>query len=229
MNVLSQRIIDSFFNSEKGLKAPAGISVLPYSQCSHWTISRCLTGYPRVGPYDRVDNLPFQLVRFDDRPFSGKWIVETHPAVAMWLWAKDASLPSLGFESEADFSWRYKGAGTQSYPTEHRKKVRQALWKYLATRPFVQAILDEHPGCVPSREAYISDDQLDSIVSYLVGRLWLENRGYVQLIGDRDRGAMLLPVTDGEGNRLRFPDATGVAGNKSLPERFDEFSGNAGS
>ena len=49
----SQRCIEQFFSRQvTGDKACPGISVRPYSQCPHWTITRSVLGLPRTGPYD---------------------------------------------------------------------------------------------------------------------------------------------------------------------------------
>ena len=102
----SQRVIERFFScAVTKFKVPPGITVLPYSGCSHWAITRASVGLPRVGTFDKpLDALPFRLIEnasFDHQ--NGKWIVETHPAVAIWLWCRNS-------EKEADgLSWVYKG------------------------------------------------------------------------------------------------------------------------
>ena len=86
----TQRPIDAFFGrKEWNFKAPNGISMLPYSGCSHWTISRSLLGLPRVSPYDQDKDLPFQLCHGDSMPGPGVHIAEFHPALALWLWCKN--------------------------------------------------------------------------------------------------------------------------------------------
>ena len=87
----SQRSIDSFFaRKETGFKTPKGISVLPYSGCPHWVITRSLLGLPRSGRFDiRHKELPFHLLPGEDRnEYPRPRVVEIHPAVAAWLWCR---------------------------------------------------------------------------------------------------------------------------------------------
>src|SRR5580704_8258854 len=46
---LTIRKIERFFRNDPLYKVPKGISVLGYSGCSHWTITRRLLGLHRVG------------------------------------------------------------------------------------------------------------------------------------------------------------------------------------
>ena len=87
----SQRRIEQFFSRKQtGHKACPGISVRPYSQCPHWTITRSVVGLPRSGPYDnRYEHLPFHLLPGPADEAAGRpCIVEIHPAVAAWLWCR---------------------------------------------------------------------------------------------------------------------------------------------
>lgn len=100
----STRPIDAFFGRQKhGFKTPRGISVLPYSSCSHWAVSRALLGLPRVEPFDADwEDLPFCLVSLADDPVvRHKLIAEVHPALALWLWCREDLSSSQG--------WQYKG------------------------------------------------------------------------------------------------------------------------
>jgi hypothetical protein len=84
---LTVRPIERFFLKHGRFHPPPGISVLPYSGCSHWTITRRLLGLPRVGKFDLKDDLPFRLVTSDrERPRTGRHVVEVHPAMALWRW-----------------------------------------------------------------------------------------------------------------------------------------------
>jgi len=84
---LTMREIERFFGRSGSCPAPNGISVRPYCGCPHWTISRRLLGLPRVGPYDVAGKLPFALASDDrNRPSKGRYVVEVHPAVALWRW-----------------------------------------------------------------------------------------------------------------------------------------------
>ena len=179
----TQRPIEQFFSRGKtGFRAPEGISVMPYSSCPHWAISRNLLGLPRVGPWDRdFDSLPFQLVRRDeDRPQRGRCVVEVHPAVAAWLWCRQ------GWTGD---SWQYKSEG----------EVLKAMWRDLAD------VLPEHLEAVGEPADH---DELDARVAFALGRIWLSGEREVVLLGDLDRGTFLVPNV----SRLqeRFDDFTNV-------------------
>ena len=114
----TQRRLDSFFARQATkFKTPKGISVLPYAGCPHWTISRSVLGLPRLGPYDAdFDRLPFRLLPDGEGECRGARVarmdrscaVEIHPAVAAWLWCKDA--PKLRPRSwQRGKGWKYKG------------------------------------------------------------------------------------------------------------------------
>lgn len=56
---------------------------------------------PRVGRFDALDeSLPFALLAGQQRPGHGRCVVEVHPAVALWLWCREAR--------DAAASWLYK-------------------------------------------------------------------------------------------------------------------------
>ena len=177
----SQRRLESFFRrKETGFKTPKGISVLPYAGCPHWTISRSVLGLPRVGPWDAdFDRLPFHLLPGNPREASGVVVsqlthscaVEIHPAVAAWLWCKDAAqLRGKG--------WEYKGSG------EDETLIDQ-MWEVILGRcdDGLQSTL---------RKPEIADE-FDAAVGYILGVKWLRGDEDVVLLGDRETGAMLLP------------------------------------
>jgi hypothetical protein len=166
---LTQRIIEAFFSTGK-YKTPKGVSVLSYSGCPHWTISRRMLGLPRIGPHDSKIGLPFTLiVRDDDAPTAGRNVVEVHPALALWLWFRDARLQS---------SWRYK----------EETGTREEIWNLLRGR--FDSVLPENlrfaGGTAPD------DDELDAVSAWLLARCW-PSRQNVALLGDNETGALLLP------------------------------------
>ncbi|MGH9721710.1 MAG: DUF429 domain-containing protein [Bryobacteraceae bacterium] len=172
---LTRRVIEAFF-SQGDFKPPEGVSVLGYSSCPHWTITRRVLGLPRVGRYDCL-GIPFSLATHHTPPKSGRHVVEVHPA--LWLWIK----------SEDDLimkSWRYKDDTC----------VRQRIWDFLKER-YSEKVkrLDLEGRSVPK------DDELDSITAWLLARGWLDGDD-VMLLGDARTGAMLLPSV--EGLRDRF-------------------------
>lgn len=170
---LTQRPIEAFFRSSAwGFKVPKGISVLPFCGCPHWTISQHILGLPRTGPFMASDeSLPFNLLLDKPVPGAGEVckasIVEIHPAVAMWLWCKDADVPPE--------SWEYK----------RRPSKVKMLRKLLGDR--VDGL-----GALPPPE---NDDQLDAMIAWLLADRWVGGAG-VMLLGDRRSGAFLVPVIE---------------------------------
>lgn len=165
---LTQRVIDSFLAR---LKPPKGVSVLPYSGCPHWTITRRMLGLPLLGKYDSAAGLPFSLItRNEPRPASGRHVVEVHPAVALWFWFGDQL---------AKEDWKYKG----------KPDTCQRLWQLLKSRFPEPLARSPHAG-----SPALCDDELDAIVAWLLASLWLREEG-VTLVGDNRTGAMLLPAT----------------------------------
>lgn len=172
----SQRPIESFFSrSASGFKAPAGISVRGYSGCPHWALSRNLLGLPQIGPFDSSgSSLPLALIADDNPPTKGQHVVEVHPAVALWLWTRD----NRGGES--GLNWKYKKSPA----------VMRDIWETFSGIPCVSKTLAT--STLPE-----TDDELDSIAAYVLGRLWLEEPGSIILLGDSSRGSFLLPRVDG--------------------------------
>lgn len=172
----SQRPIESFFSrGESGFKVPVGISIRGYSGCPHWALSRSLLGLPQVGPFDaQGSSLPLALVATDTPPTQGRHVVEVHPAVALWLWTRN--------ERETGASWEYKKS----------LDVMNDLWVILLGIPRVPETLG---GRLTTRP--VSDDVLDAIVAYVLGRLWLREPRSIVLLGDSNRGTFLLPKVEG--------------------------------
>jgi hypothetical protein len=179
---LTQRILDAFFSKSKlGWKPPKGISVLPYSGCSHWTISRRMLGLPRVGGYDCPNEaLPFQLIteNLRPRPRIGRHVVEVHPALALWLWCR---------EERKGKSWLYKSK------TKEGEEIRNELWDLLSSK--FESI---PPGTFQFTHGLIpSDDELDAIVAFVLARSWCSGGDSVMVLGNDKCGAMLLPNVPG--------------------------------
>ena len=179
----SQRCIESFFSRQE-FRTPTGISVLPYSGCPHWAITRSMLGLPLAGPYDAPhDDLPFHLLPGEDpKEESRPSVVEIHPAVAAWLWCRGKRGFPEGTKKRPD-PWRYK---KDAY-------LRKKMW---------DAIRDETRG-VDCRDPKGDDDDFDAAVGYLLGVLYLRDRHKpesdrsVVLLGDRETGSFLVPNVDG--------------------------------
>ena len=175
----TKRLIDKFFSrKETGFKTPKGISVMPYSQCPHWTITRSLLGLPRTGPYDQdFRKLPFRLLPDPDGEAGRQAsVVEVHPAVAAWLWCRD----------DWDGPWECK----------KDIGVLNELWTI---------ILDKTGAFWGDRPTPSNDDEFDAAVAYLVGIQYHYNRPEtankgepdVIILGDRSTGPFLIPSVPG--------------------------------
>ena len=179
----SQRPIERFFaRQETGFKAPSGISVLPYSGCPHWAITRSLLGLPRTGPYDTgYDDLPFRLLPGQERDGNPRpSIVEIHPAVAAWLWCRGSD----GFPQD-----------TEQWPYKKDRALREQIWRLICRKTRV--------ATCPDPLANGDDDEFDAAVGYRLGVLYLQDRHKpvsrrrVILLGDRETGSFLVPKADG--------------------------------
>jgi hypothetical protein len=77
----------------------------------------------------------------------GNYIVEVHPAIAIWLWCRESpNCPTL---------WKYKKDNA----------IREDLWQAMA------GVLGEFK---PNRDPR-DDDEFDAYVAYLLGSQWLAN------------------------------------------------------
>lgn len=173
-SAFSQRAIESFFSrAATGFKTPPGISVRGYSGCPHWALSRSLIGLPKTGPFDVAD-IPFKLAQDElPRPTRGRHVAEVHPAVALWLWCRNA-------RDGAD-SWDYKKS----------PGVLMELWSLLLDIPDVAQVLAPVRHQPPT-----SDDEFDARIAYALGTLWLRDRDCVVLMGDAGRGMFLVPKSE---------------------------------
>ena len=177
----TKRRIERFFSMESaGFKTPKGISVLGYSACPHWTITRSLLGLPRMGSYDVPESqLPFALMT---EP--GRWdqlrpcVVEIHPALAAWLWCRE--------ERQTGASWVYKGSKKPMY---ERRRVWSEMWDIIPRRT-------EFAAGLPCPE---TDDEFDAAVGYIVGAMIcqgrVDQRRRCTILGNARDGAFLLPST----------------------------------
>lgn len=173
-SAFTQRPIESFFSRrEHEFKTPKGISVRGYSGCSHWAMSRSLIGLPRTGPFDTESAaLPFDLISSNDRPTRGRYVVEVHPALALWLWCRDVRPEHA--------NWEYK----------NDPLVLREVWDCLLAVQNMAEILN-------APQPPDTDDILDARLAYALGRMWIEKADSVFLLGDLDHGTFLLPRVNG--------------------------------
>lgn len=175
----TQRAIEAFFNRQGwGFKVPKGVSVRGYAGCPHWTISRRLIGLPRVGPWDKaLRDLPFELVAKGSCPSRpGRYIVEVHPAVALWLWCDAPTWTG---------SWEYKKNGAV------RKQAWARFKERLQNTPLLSGTSLDDLNFQPE-----NDDELDCFIAWLLGVLWCQGSAEVILLGNAVTGSMLLPRVD---------------------------------
>jgi hypothetical protein len=170
-----ERPIERFFQTQKSWNPPKGISVRAYAGCPHWAVSRASVGLPKVGRFDSGD-LPLVLCAEGNLPANrnGKYIVEVHPAVAIWL--------LCGAWLNQRTNWLYKKDDS----------VRSELWECIAS------ISGDR---IPRRKPQ-DDDEFDAYVAYLLGTKWLAQEDVV-LLGDEHTGSFLVPATVGLQNAFR--------------------------
>jgi hypothetical protein len=183
----TKRPIEKFFSQDKGLKTPKGISVRMYAGCPHWAFSQRVIGLPRTGSFmAHWSDLPFKLVTEDKPPrASGHYIVEVHPAVAIWMWVQHSQ------NDRSEDAWEYK----------NDDQVRRELWEVLARRFDELDLLDTQHAYEPK-----DDDDLDALVAWALGELWVRGSDEVTLLGNRHTGSMLIPNPDGLHVHNEFSD-----------------------
>lgn len=173
-NPFYQRRIEILIN--KIIPKVEGISTLPYAGCSHWAITQHCFGLPQINDeFKPKKPTPFKLISSQDeqeKTFEGKYIVEVHPALALWLWLQNNV-----------HDWNYKG-GTG-------KKKRTSAQKREIIKEIITNLNKKLSFGVPCDIE--KDDHLDAYVAWLLGTLWLENENKVLLVGNKNTGAMLLP------------------------------------
>ncbi|MBF0613785.1 MAG: DUF429 domain-containing protein [Magnetococcales bacterium] len=183
----SQRALESFFMQHKNIlpnytgKLPPGVSILPYSGCPHWVISRSLLGLPKCGPFDQMNQLPFQLTDDNSKspPTEGRYIAEVHPALALWLWCKDKNIRS----------WRYKGLHKGENTLENREALENILIDHLIN----SCGIDYSP-----MQPITDDDCFDAWIAFILGDLWINKKQTcVGMLGNNNTGKMLLPNIEG--------------------------------
>ncbi len=177
----SQRQIEKFFSrAETGFKTPAGISVLPYSGCPHWAITRASLGLPICGRFDREDReLPFRHTTSNAEVVAGTArVIETHPAIAIWLWCRH-------LDPDDSRPWVYKGRRPSRTVPEIWDNLSE-IWDGTGVPRVLNTINEIDP---PE-----NDDELDAIVGWVVGTLLVVHHPSVGILGTTAAGAIALPI-----------------------------------
>lgn len=100
-NPFYQRKIEQLINATIQVK---GISTMGYAGCPHWAITQHCLGLPQIyQPEVPQSNLPFQLITEQlmieqKKSLKGKYVVEVHPALALWLWLKDSKVEDWNYK-----------------------------------------------------------------------------------------------------------------------------------
>ncbi len=189
-NSMVKREIEAFFTRKNGYNVREtngktrlypGINVSNYSALPHWTITRHLFGLPIVGDYDlEQESLPFKKVHA--RPHSpGHFITEVHPTLAIWIWLKDTEKDEL-------FQWKYKG----KVKSEESARRVKAIINLLSNLPVINSHQIPPELNVSKADKNIAD-QLDAFIAWLLGKLWLEGNGEIEILGNDQTGSFLLP------------------------------------
>ena len=183
-----QRCTERFFHRQTGvIPVPVGISVLPFAGCSHWAVTRASLGLPVCGRYGQpLDSLPFRLTT-DAAQITrgGPRVVESHPALAAWLWLRRADDPP-------DIDWTYKGS---TLSKSKRTFAVADLWGRLRTR-----WADDLTPAVAAQAAALpepgDDDEFDAAVGYVLGFALAAGDAAVDILGDAATGSFALPCDD---------------------------------
>ena len=163
------------------VNTPKGINTQGFAQVQHWGISQRIIGYPDMGgEFYETAKRPFNLVhQQDDKPVKpGQYLVEVHPAIALWWWLRMD--PTTDLKDLPGFNYKSKGGKCAN---EYYRRLLPKL-KKLSKGKDVK---------FPKVELILSDGHLDAFIAYFLGILWL-NDGKAILIGNRLSGSILLPT-----------------------------------
>lgn len=171
-------------NRHNKLKTPLGINTQGFAAVQHWAISQYLLKYPDVASKEQgISSKPFKLITSEafkpKKP--GKFLVEVHPAIAIWWWLEDN--PSA--KGDNFNGYRYKKNRHNVIDTEPNEM-------YKCVKRAIGDSMDEIGSDLPDENLITTDGHLDAAVAYILGELWTKSE-QVKLVGDRLSGAMLLP------------------------------------
>lgn len=110
----------------KDWKVP-GVSVQGYAGCTHWTVSRNVLGYPRVGRFDTPE-LDFDLLTSEHDQPGQHSVIEVHPAVALLFWLAPTE---KALQERRTVGLCYKWTKDKD---QMRKKTVASCWRSCAKR-----------------------------------------------------------------------------------------------
>ncbi len=153
---------------------PGAVSVLPFSQCSHWAITCECLGMPYEN--SKKDSVQYEIAETRNSLLipnkTTRFVIEVHPAVSMAVWWVAKNLGDTPFP-------QYKGSKKQK---DAVKIIRNAL----QTAGLISDEVEE------SKEDNIWDDnQLDAWVAWKMGVDFLT--GDAVWIGSPHEGGFVLP------------------------------------
>jgi len=180
---LYSRVIERFFNNQrKDLKIPKGISTLGYAGCPHWTITQYVFSLPILDPSHQKSSCFYHLQRKEELGRHRFIVVETHPALSIWLFLKKY----LSYDPLFSDSWQYKGNISKELKQARISKIVETFFeKKIPQQAGIEVNVKE--------EVKKSDDRLDAFVCYMVSALFVDESDLVAIYGDEKRGSFLLP------------------------------------
>lgn len=179
----SKRAVETFFMTKTHKKRwlPKGVSMLPYCECPHWTITRHTLGLPRLGRYDKKSD--FHLVhKPHDLRSHRHCVAEVHPTLALLLWFK-------GKVRE----WQYKN----NQDTKKAHTITKRIATLMQTKLNSEFIKGFRMPCARRPDKGHTDDELDAFVAWYLGTLLVIDSPNVQFVGSQAHGSFLLPYSPG--------------------------------
>ena len=198
----NRRPIEAFFAKGRsthpfGTHGVTGISVQSYTGCPHWALTQAVLGYPRTGEYSQpASELPFELQTDPEFSANGRprKVVEVHPALALWL-IYEWLMP----EKEKHFRkknnealFKYKGNGS-THAAEER--LFSGLKHFVKEDAAALKVVDQIENNNLADD--FTDDRLDALTAWCLGKLWVNKPGKVRLLGNDVKGTFLLPIVEG--------------------------------
>ncbi|MBO6936804.1 MAG: DUF429 domain-containing protein [Deltaproteobacteria bacterium] len=180
------------WDGKRKKKRVPGVSVLPYSGLSHWVVTRRILGLPLVGEFDKT---PSRELIFERPKKPGRYVVETHPTLALWIWQRR----------------RFKDYKSKKVKAEMRRRRAHGLWTALLNQLNVGELYPAALATSSRSLRSMTDDELDARVGWLLGRLWLDGKAGVEMVGNERTGGFLLPVEGLKAEELKALRARGVA------------------